>query len=146
MCTSITFSGLQNTQHTSNNQRRILIVDDEQDITQSFKLALEDSGFKVTTFNNPLLALSYFTASAYNVLLLDIRMPEMSGFEFYRKIRKVDKKISVYFMTAFEEYYEEFKNASPTLVSAYFIRKPIETDHLVRELKSKLSSSSSSPA
>ena len=139
MCTSITFSGLQNTQHTSNNQRRILIVDDEQDITQSFKLALEDSGFKVTTFNNPLLALSYFTASAYNVLLLDIRMPEMSGFEFYRKI-------SVYFMTAFEEYYKEFKNASPTLVSAYFIRKPIETDHLVRELKSKLSSSSSSPA
>ena len=142
----MTFSGLQNTQHTPNNQLRILIVDDEQDITQSFKLALEDSGFKVTTFNNPLLALSYFTASAYNVLLLDIRMPEMSGFEFYRKIRKVDKKISVYFMTAFEEYYEEFKNASPTLVSAYFIRKPIETDHLVRELKSKLSSSSSSPA
>jgi DNA-binding response OmpR family regulator len=137
---------LQNTQQNSNNraQHRILVVDDEHDITLTFQMALEDSGFTVTAFNNPLLALSYFTANAYDLLLLDIRMPQMGGFEFYRKIRKIDKNIMVYFMTAFEEYYEEFKKASPTLVSAYFIRKPVDIAHLVKELKSKLPKSSSS--
>jgi CheY-like chemotaxis protein len=137
---------LQNRHHSSKNpaQHRILVVDDENDITLTFQMALEDSGFTVTAFNNPLLALSYFTANAYDLLLLDIRMPQMGGFEFYRKIRKIDKNIMVYFMTAFEEYYEEFKKASPTLVSAYFIRKPVDIAHLVKELKSKLPKSSSS--
>jgi DNA-binding response OmpR family regulator len=136
---------LQNRQHTSNNpsKHRILVVDDEQDITFTFQAALEDNGFTVTTFNNPLLALSYFTANAYDLLLLDIRMPQMGGFEFYRKIRKIDKNIMVYFMTAFEQYYEEFEKASPTLISAYFIRKPVNIHHLVEELTSKLSKSSS---
>ena len=142
----IVVSTLRSHHHTSNNpvQPRILVVDDEHDITLTFQMALEDSGFTVTAFNNPLLALSYFTANAYDLLLLDIRMPQMGGFEFYRKIRKIDTNIMVYFMTAFEEYYEEFKKASPTLVSAYFIRKPVEIALLVKQLESKLSKSSSS--
>lgn len=139
MC--IKLSELQNkhSESSKTTQHRILIVDDEEDVTFSLKRALEDYGFKVTTFNSPLLAVSHFTANAYDLLLLDIRMPEMGGFEFYRKIRKIDKSISVFFMTAFEEYYDEFKKASPTLVSTYFIRKPIEIDHLVNEMRSKIS-------
>jgi DNA-binding response OmpR family regulator len=116
-----------------------LVVDDEQDITFTFRAALERNGFKVTTFNDPLVALSWFTPGKYDALLLDIPIPEMGGFEFYRKIRKLDGVILVYFMTAFEQYYEEFKQALPTLASAYFIRKPVEINHLVQELKSKLS-------
>lgn len=117
----------------------ILVVDDEKDITFTFRVRLEGNGFKVTTFNDPVLALSCFTPGVYDALLLDIRMPQMGGFEFYRKIRKLDNRILVYFMTAFEQYYGEFKQALPTLASAYFIRKPVEIDHLVQELKSKLS-------
>lgn len=153
MVVCITFSALQKREDTLNNrkQHRILVVDDEQDITLTFKMALEDDGFAVTAFNNPLLALSYFTANAYDMLLLDIRMPEMGGFEFYRKIRKIDKNIMVYFMTAFEEYYEDFRKLSPTLVSTYFIRKPVVIDDLIKEVRSKLSppsysSPSSSPS
>ncbi len=117
----------------------ILVVDDEKDITFTFRVRLEGNGFKVTTFNDPVLALSCFTPGNYDALLLDIRMPQMGGFEFYRKVRKLDSRILVYFMTAFEQYYGEFKQALPRLASAYFIRKPVEIDHLVQELKSKLS-------
>lgn len=117
----------------------ILVVDGEQDITLTFRVCLEGNGFKVTTFNDPLLALSCFAPGNYDVLLLDIRMPQMGGFEFYRKIRKLDSNILVYFMTAFEQFYGEFKQALPTLVSVYFIRKPVDIDHLAQELKFKLS-------
>lgn len=117
----------------------ILVVDDEQDITLTFQVRLEGNGFKVTIFNDPLLALSCFNPGNYDALLLDIRMPQMGGFEFFRKIRKLDRNILVYFMTAFEQYYGEFKQALPTFVSAYFIQKPVDIDHLVQELKSKLS-------
>lgn len=122
-------------------KNRILVIDDDQDITFTLKTIFEDNNFKVTTFNDPILALSQFTPSAHDLLLLDIRMPEMGGFELYRKIRKIDRTIKVYFMTAFEEYYEEFKKASPELVSTYFIHKPIDLDQFIKEVRSRLLSS-----
>jgi DNA-binding response OmpR family regulator len=125
--------GLKRSDH-----HNILLVDDEQDITFAFQVGLEHNGYKVTVFNDPVLALSCFTPGIYDALLLDIRMPQMGGFEFYRKVRKLDHNILIYFMTAFEQYYEEFKRALPTLGSVYFIRKPVDINHLVQELNSKL--------
>jgi two-component system, OmpR family, response regulator ChvI len=67
-------------------KKRILLVDDEQDITYSFGIALEDKGFVVDTFNDPQEALSNFKAGLYDLLLLDIKMPKMNGFELYQEM------------------------------------------------------------
>jgi DNA-binding response OmpR family regulator len=69
------------------------------DITNSFSLALEDSGlFDADTYNDPLVALSSYRPNSYDLLLLDIRMPGMNGFELYQKIREIDKNIKVRFL------------------------------------------------
>ena len=75
------------------------MVDDEPDITVTLKTTLEDNGFFVDTFNNPALALSTFKPGLYGLALLDIRMPEMNGFQLCRKLREIDKKLKICFLT-----------------------------------------------
>jgi two-component system, OmpR family, response regulator ChvI len=119
----------------SNNPRKILIVDDESDITSAFDMILQMNGFEVDTYNDPLLALSNFKPNSYGLALLDIRMPKMDGFELYKKIKDIDKKIEVCFITAFEDYHEEFKESFPELDDAkYFIRKPKAIEDLVKHV------------
>src|SRR5438309_4064054 len=77
------------------SEKRILLVDDEHDITSSFQMGLEQYGFKVTTYNDPILALSEFRADRYNLLLVDIRMPGMTGLELCEKIKHIDKFIAI---------------------------------------------------
>lgn len=77
---------------------KILIVDDDTDITLAFKKGLENDGFKVDVFNDPVEALSNFEASKYDLLLLDIRMPKMNGFELYKEMDKIDNDIKVCFI------------------------------------------------
>jgi two-component system, OmpR family, response regulator ChvI len=84
----------------SKTDGRILIVDDEPDITESFGLALEDSGFKVDKYNDPAIALASFEPNVYSLLILDIKMPKMDGFELYDKIKKIDNKVK-YFSSAY---------------------------------------------
>jgi DNA-binding response OmpR family regulator len=105
-------------------------------------MSLEDGGFEVDTFTNPLLALSIFKAGSkkYDLLILDIKMPDMNGFELYEEIRKIDNKVRVCFLTAFGEGYTEefgrrFTSSSP---SVSFIRKPIRVDDLVRKVNGML--------
>jgi len=119
----------------SNNLRKILIVDDESDITSAFDMILEMNGFEVDTYNDPLLALSNFKPNLYGLALLDIRMPKMNGFELYRKIKDIDKKIEICLITAFEDYHQEFKESFPELEDAkYFIRKPKAIEDLVKHV------------
>src|SRR5919112_746897 len=82
--------------------RIILIVDDEPDITSSLKMGLEYNGFEVHTFNDSIEALSNFKAGLYDLVLLDIKMPKMNGFELCQEIKKEDEKVKVCFLTAFE--------------------------------------------
>jgi len=77
--------------------KRILIVDDEHDITFVFKTGLEDNGFVVDTFNDPQLSISNFKTDLYDLLLIDIGIPKMNGFEFYKEIRKTDDKVKACF-------------------------------------------------
>jgi DNA-binding response OmpR family regulator len=121
---------------------RILLVDDEQDITTITKKGLQRSGFEVDAFNNPLEALSSFKANQYDVALLDIRMPSMNGFDLYKKLRKIDSNIKVCFITAFEMYEEEFKKMFPSYNIRCFISKPIRLTDLVEQLEKMLVSSS----
>jgi two-component system, OmpR family, response regulator ChvI len=119
----------------SNRVKRILIVDDEQDIISVFKMVLEMNDFEVDSYNDPLLALSNFKQNAYDLVILDIRMPDMDGFELYKKIRMVDDKVKVCFMTAFDDYRQEFKKSFPMLDEIKcFIRKPNAIEDLVNHV------------
>ena len=121
------------------HNKRILIVDDEEDIAYCFKIALECAGFIVDTFNDPIKSLSAYKAGAYDLLLLDIKMPRMGGFELYDKIKAIDYKVNVCFITAYEEYYDEIKKRFPhSEKTEWFIRKPIGMEALIRTVKSHL--------
>jgi DNA-binding response OmpR family regulator len=127
-----------------NSGNRILLVDDEPDLTAIFSMGLEDNGLKVKTFNDPQLALSEFKEGAYDLIILDYKMPNMNGFELYKEIRKVDEKVRVCFLTAFDIHFEDLKRIHLQSISLeqdamkYFIQKPIELDDLVKRIKEEL--------
>ena len=117
-------------------KRRILVVDDEPDMTLLFKMALESDGsFTVFTFNDPVIALSNFKAGLYDLIILDIKMPKMDGFDLYQEIKKIDSQVRICFLTASEMYYEEFRReAYCTLDKDMFLRKPIENEDLLKKI------------
>jgi DNA-binding response OmpR family regulator len=118
---------------------RILVVDDEPDLTQVSTLALEYYGYKVDSFNDPQEALSKFKPGSYDLIILDIKMPKMDGFELYHEIKKKDNNAKVCFLTASELYYEEFRNEEyRALDRNLFIRKPIDNEDLVKEINKML--------
>ena len=115
--------------------RRILVVDDDADVISTFKMILEMNGFEADAYTNPTLALSNFKPNSYGLLLLDVRMPIMNGFELFRKMKSIDSRVEVCFITAFEDYCEEFKESFPMLDEAkYFIRKPKAIQDLVNHV------------
>jgi two-component system, OmpR family, response regulator ChvI len=114
---------------------RVMLVDDEHDITTIFKMGLENNQFVVTTFNDPVEALSEFRPGLYDLLILDIRMPGMNGFQLYRKIRDVDNKVKVCFLTAFDESRGELRTSFPFLEEVKcYLKKPITVRELVKRL------------
>src|SRR5215211_7541727 len=118
------------------NNKRILLVDDEPDLTQVSTLTLEYYGFKVDSFNDPQEALSKYKPGSYDLVILDIKMPKMDGFELYYELKKKDNDVKVCFLTASELYYEEFrKKEYCALDRNLFIRKPIDNEELVKEIK-----------
>jgi len=114
--------------------RRVLIVDDEADITDALKAGLEGRGFQVSAFNDPEAALRSFKPGQYDVAILDIRMPKMNGFDLYRRLSKIDGETSVCFLTAFDVYHEEFEKMFPDLKVKLLIKKPITITKLVARL------------
>jgi two-component system catabolic regulation response regulator CreB/two-component system response regulator ChvI len=122
----------------NDKKKRILLVDDEYDIALAFKISLENNGFTVDTFNDPEEALSNFKAGLFDLLLIDVKMPKMNGFELYREIEKIDNKAKVCFITAFEVYYKSLRELFPTMRIDCYIKKPITTDDLVQRIKSEL--------
>jgi DNA-binding response OmpR family regulator len=124
-----------NNNNNNVNSKRILVVDDEPDVVSVFKLMLEMNGYEVDAYQDQLLALSNFKPNSYGLLILDIRMPTMNGFELYKKMRSIDDKVKVCFITAFEDYREEFNESFPILDEAkYFIRKPKAIEDLVNHV------------
>ena len=116
-------------------QKRILAVDDEPDLNKLCSLALEYHGFKVDTFNDPQEALSSYKSDYYDLVILDIKMPKMDGFQLYDEIKKEDPQAKICFLTASELYYEEFrKKEYHALDKNLFIRKPIDNEELVKDV------------
>ena len=105
-------------------------------------MILEENGFKVDTFTDPLLALENFKeeASQYDMIILDIKMPNMNGFELYRQIKKIDDKAKVCFLTAGEMYYGVYTDIFNSLDAEYFIRKPIDNEELIKRVNNMISS------
>ena len=110
---------------------RILVVDDEPDINTTLEKALEQNGFKVDSYECPLMALENFTPYYYDLAILDIKMPEMNGFSFYREIKKLDKNVRICFLTAGEMYYGVYSDIFSSLPANCFIRKPIGNEELI---------------
>ena len=116
--------------------KQIMVVDDESDLTLFYQMSLEYYGFVVDTFNEPKEALSNFKPNYYDLIILDIKMPNMDGFELYREMKEKDPDIKVCFLTASELYYEEFRDKEfITLDKELFIRKPIGNEDLTKKIK-----------
>ncbi len=117
-------------------KKKICFVDDEQDIVLLCKLVLEYEGYEVHTFTDPILALTNYKPSYYDLIILDIKMPKINGFELYKKIKDIDKDSKVCFLTAGERQYEHSrKNGLRQLNKNNFLRKPIENDELIIKVK-----------
>jgi DNA-binding response OmpR family regulator len=123
------------TMASSDNRKKILIVDDDSDLTSMFKMVLEMNGFEVDVYNDPLLTLRDFKANSFGMALLDVRMPQMNGFKLYKKLQEIDSRMKVCFITAFEDYNEEFKQSFPELDERKcFVRKPKAIEDLVKHV------------
>jgi DNA-binding response OmpR family regulator len=129
--------------NNNNKKERILIVDDETDVNYTFESVLEGNGFMVDSFDNPVLALNDFKAGLYDLVLLDIKMPEMDGFKLYEEMRKVDNKFKVCFLTASEMFYEEYRRAYYSTMGENYpiIQKPIANEELIKQIDKIIASS-----
>ena len=136
---------------TTYKKKKILIVDDDPDITFSLKKALEEYNddekkkggglfeLVVDTFTDPADVVSnYNQPGMYDLLIIDIVMPRMNGFELYEKIKKVDDKAKACFITAHEVYYESLRDLFPGFEVDCFMRKPIENEDLLRKVLSAI--------
>jgi DNA-binding response OmpR family regulator len=121
--------------HSQQERKKILVVDDEADLTLLSRLTLEYRGYEVDTFNDSQDALLNFKPGYYDLVILDIKMPKMDGFQVYNEIKKKDQKAKVCFLTASELYYEQFRKREYDAIDKdLFIRKPIENEELLKEV------------
>ena len=121
-----------------------MLVDNEPDVTYAIRTVLEDNGFEVDSFNDPVLVSETYKSNYYDLVILDIKMPKMDGFQLYDRIRQKDRKTKICFLTASEMFYESLRQArnliGDVLGEQYFIQKPIKTDELIRRLTDLINS------
>jgi len=129
------------------NWKRILIIDDDPDVTTTFKVGIDDANnsdkageirIEVYTSNDPEAALSEFKPNIYDLLLIDINLPKMNGFELCQKILEIDINVRVCFMSSGEINREALREIYPAISLGCFIRKPVTIDHLIKKIRSEL--------
>jgi two-component system, OmpR family, response regulator ChvI len=114
-------------------KRKILLVDDELDIILSLKLFLEENGFEVDAYDNPSSAIENYKPGFYHLLILDIKMPQIDGFELYERIHKMDNNANVFFLTAISDS-SGYKGSNQPLGEDRFIQKPIDGPELLKRI------------
>ena len=124
--------------------KRILIIDDDADITTTFKLGIEDANrdtnnrrIEVHTYNDSTAALSEFQPNFFDLLLVDINMPHMNGFQICEKILELDINVKVCFMSSGEINREALREIYPVSLGC-FIKKPVNMDYLIERIKAEL--------
>jgi DNA-binding response OmpR family regulator len=123
------------------HSHKILVVDDEQDIVFTLKTILTEAGFSVDAFTNPSVAFEMFRPEKYELIILDIRMPGLNGFELYMKLLEKDNSIKVLFLTAVNEFsmYAKFKSSvSPMSGKRYYLQKPVDLTKLLQRIEDML--------
>jgi DNA-binding NtrC family response regulator len=117
---------------TYDSSKSILLLDDEFDITTTLKQGLEKQGFRVFGFTDPLLALEHFQINSdqYGLVISDLRMPAMNGYEFIKNVKKSKPEVQVFLMTAFEIDDKEFRRLLQSVKIDEFIQKPISIRNL----------------
>jgi len=126
----------------SNAKRRILVVDDEQDIGRSLKIVLNQYGFDVDHSADPLESLKNFKQDFYDLVIIDIKMPKINGFELYDKFKSKDANIKALFLTALgdvEGYSTQSSRAYPLEGERHFAKKPISNGELLEHIYSIIS-------
>ncbi|MFL6365704.1 MAG: response regulator [Nitrososphaeraceae archaeon] len=114
-------------------RKRILLVDDEPDLCMIYRIVLQDAGYECIPYTNSVKAMQEFKPNYYDLILLDIKMPILNGFELCKKIREADKTVQIAFITASEVYYEKAREKYyPELANINYIQKPIGNEELVR--------------
>src|SRR6187200_1751029 len=127
--------------------KRILVVDDDPDITLTFKVGLEEyhyyhddkRRFEIYSYNNPLVAVREFKPNFYDLLLTDINMPYMNGFELCEKILELDVNVRVCFISSAEVNIEALREVYPKARSiGCFIKKPVTVEYLAKRVVAEL--------
>jgi CheY-like chemotaxis protein len=118
---------------------RILLVDDDRDHLALFTMVLQGAGYFVEAFGDPVAALSKFKPNSYDLVIADYRMPELNGFELYKRIREMEQEIKALLITATHEEIidndgEQLQNGSNVSI----IRKPVSNEDLLKEINSML--------
>lgn len=126
---------ISNSLRYGTDKNRVLIVDDEPDLTLLYRLSLELAGFKVETYNDSSEALSNFRPGSYDLIILDIKMPVMDGFSLYEELNKKDSNAKICFLTAGEMYHQQYRlDKFSSLKGNLFLRKPISSEDLIKEI------------
>jgi DNA-binding response OmpR family regulator len=117
--------------------KRVLIIDDEPDIILTLRMALEQNGFRTDSYSDSILAYKNFRAGLYDLVLLDIKMPNVDGFQLYQKIKRTDSKVKICFLTASEFYDEEIRKEQgfDGFNEELFLRKPVEIACLIDTIR-----------
>jgi two-component system, OmpR family, response regulator ChvI len=115
--------------------KRIMLIDDNRDIGLSFKIVLEHYyELNVDTFTNPTSALDNFRTGLYDLVIIDTVMPEMNGFEVYRRLKELDKEVKVYFLVPGKLYEDATRRLFPELNESSFIHIPVANEAFVRKV------------
>ena len=120
---------------TTSAKPRLLVVDDEPDINYLLRRGLTLVGFEIDAYLDPVDALAHYKSGQYIGIILDIRMPKMSGFELARKIWSQDAEARICFLTAYESYEQEVKTVFPGLSTTCFLRKPLSISDVLMHLE-----------
>ena len=117
--------------------KRVLIIDDEPDIILTLRMALEQNGFRTDSYSDSILAYKNFRAGLYDLVLLDIKMPNVDGFQLYQKIKRTDSRVKICFLTASEFYDEEIRKEQgfDGFNEELFLRKPVEITCLIDTIR-----------
>jgi DNA-binding response OmpR family regulator len=127
--------------NNTSNTKKVMVVDDEPDVLSVLEIVLEENGFEVDSFVDPIVALKNYKVGIYDLLILDIKMPNMDGFELYDEVKKIDNNAKVCFLTASEMYYMDSRREKYcSLDKDLFIQKPIANEDLVDEINRILNS------
>ena len=124
----------------STNRKKILIVDDDRDLTNLYETFLKYDGYKVDTFTDPIDALSSFKKDAYDLVLLDLKMPKMNGIELFQKLQNIDPTLPYRFITAANKEYVENLRINNPAIENIIIYKPLWLNELRTTVHSLLSS------